>query len=246
MSARCQFCDEELRPNSMFCANCGQLVASVPPPFGAPAAATAPTAAPASPEPEKKKRRIGRVPLPGAFGSRSPEDRDAVAGAPAGGQAQAAPPAAHPTPSPAPGARPVDPAAAPAPAGPAAVPAAPPADPRPPAALAPSTLHVKLSTGRTLAIGAPAIVGRNPGVAASDARIAAVQVDDPSRSVSRAHVRIEQAGASLAVVDLGSANGTEVERGDRTTPLVTGRAVPLAVGDRVWMGADFYFDVIGF
>jgi pSer/pThr/pTyr-binding forkhead associated (FHA) protein len=83
-------------------------------------------------------------------------------------------------------------------------------------------------------------------VAATDARIAAVQVDDPSRSVSRAHVRIESAGASLAVVDLGSANGTEVERGDRTTPLVTGRAVPLAVGDRVWMGADFYFDVIGF
>ncbi|RUR01589.1 FHA domain-containing protein [Labedella endophytica] len=107
-------------------------------------------------------------------------------------------------------------------------------------------MHVKLSTGRTLAIGAPAIVGRNPGTAAADARIAAVQIDDPSRSVSRAHVRIEQAATTLAVVDLGSANGTEVERGDRTTPLVTGRAVPLAVGDRVWMGADFYFDVIGF
>ena len=235
MSARCQFCDEELRPNSMFCANCGQLVASVPPPFGAPAAAPVapPAEAQAPSAPEKKKRRIGRVPLPGAFGARSPEDGDAV------GQPQpVAPPApaAHPTPSPAPGPQPTPPHAAPAPA-PAAAPVSP---------SVPATLHVKLSTGKTLAIGAPAILGRNPGVAATDARIAAVQVDDPSRSVSRAHVRIESSGAALAVVDLGSANGTEVERGDRTTPLVTGRAVTLAVGDRVWMGADFYFDVIGF
>lgn len=220
----------------MFCANCGQLVASVPPPFGAPAAAAAPAPTSQQPveAPEKKKRRIGRVPLPGAFGARSAEDRDAVAPpapptspAPTSPPAPAAPsaPSGHPSPSPAPGPQPATPVAAPH---------------------APSTLHVKLSTGRTLAIGAPAIVGRNPGVAAADARIAAVQVDDPSRSVSRAHVRIEHAGSSLAVVDLGSANGTEVERGDRTTPLVTGRAVPLTVGDRVWMGTDFYFDVIGF
>jgi pSer/pThr/pTyr-binding forkhead associated (FHA) protein len=107
-------------------------------------------------------------------------------------------------------------------------------------------VHVKLSTGSTLAIAAPAIVGRNPGVAASDARIAAVQIDDPSRSVSRAHIRIEPAGGTLAVVDLGSANGTEIERGDHVTPLVTNRPFPLAVGDRVWMGTDYYFDVVGF
>lgn len=231
MSARCQFCDEELRPNSMFCANCGQLVASVPPPFGAPAAAQAPAAAPAAPAaPEKKKRRIGRVPLPGAFGARPDE-----------AASDGSVPAPQPTPSPAAGPQPTPPSHAPAGPQPAAAPAA-----QPVAANAPTTLHVKLSTGRTIAIGAPAIVGRNPGVAATDARIAAVQIDDPSRSVSRAHVRIEQAASTLAVVDLGSANGTEVERGDRTTPLVTGRAVPLAVGDRVWMGADFYFDVIGF
>lgn len=242
MSARCQFCDEELRPNSMFCANCGQLVASVPPPFGAPATAPAAPPAPAQPladAPEKKKRRIGRVPLPGAFGAKAPENRDAVAtDGPAASSSPTPPaptgsaPAAQPTPSPAPGPAPTPPSA--------------PAAPQPTPSNAPTTLHVKLSTGRTLAIGAPAIVGRNPGVAATDARVAAVQVDDPSRSVSRAHVRIEQSAQGLAVVDLGSANGTEVERSDRTTPLVTGRAVPLAVGDRVWMGADFYFDVIGF
>lgn len=235
MSARCQFCDEELRPNSMFCANCGQLVASVPPPFGAPAAAPAvPSATPAAdPVPEKKRRRIGRVPLPGAFGPKTTDDRGAVDDA-----APSTPTQAQSAPSPSPGAAPTPPAAPPASPSAAVRAAAP--------AVAPTTLHVKLSTGRTLAIGAPAIVGRNPGGAATDARIAAVQVDDPSRSVSRAHVRIEAAGAGLAVVDLGSANGTEVERADRTTPLVTGRAVTLSVGDRVWMGADFYFDVIGF
>ena len=216
----------------MFCANCGQLVASVPPPFGAapagaPAASPAapPTAAPAS---GKKKRRIGRVPLPGAFAPVQPSASDAPAGA-AGSPAAAPPPVAPSAPAPT--------------AGPATPSPAPQPDP---AAPGPSSVHVKLSTGTTLAIAAPAIVGRNPGVAATDARIAGVRVDDPSRSVSRAHIRLEPAGPTLAVVDLGSANGTEVERGDRTTPLVANRPFPLAVGDRVWMGTDFYFDVVGF
>ncbi|RWZ68323.1 FHA domain-containing protein [Labedella populi] len=227
MSARCQFCDEELRPNSMFCANCGQLVASVPPPFGAhvAGASPAPTTAAPAPASEKKKRRIGRVPLPGTFGAPAPDEA-----------APADPPAPPSRSTPTPAAAPAVPSPAPTPS-PAPRPA-----PTPPG---PSSVHVKLSTGSTIAIIAPAIVGRNPGVVATDARIAGVQIDDPSRSVSRAHIRIEPADGTLAVVDLGSANGTEVERGDSTTPLVTNRAFPLAVGDRVWMGADYYFDVIG-
>jgi hypothetical protein len=83
MSARCAYCDAELRPNSMFCLECGQLVQGAAPPVpqgigGAqqPAAAAKPVAAaPARPRPAANEP----VPLPTAWqapGSRAAEAPD--------------------------------------------------------------------------------------------------------------------------------------------------------------------------
>ncbi len=49
MSARCAYCDADLRPNSMFCLNCGQLVGGGVPPV--PSGLTPPPTRPAAPAP---------------------------------------------------------------------------------------------------------------------------------------------------------------------------------------------------
>jgi pSer/pThr/pTyr-binding forkhead associated (FHA) protein len=68
MSARCAYCDAELRPNSMFCFECGQLVQGatppVPPGFAAPpAVAPQHGAAPAGQQTRPEPARPA-VPLP--------------------------------------------------------------------------------------------------------------------------------------------------------------------------------------
>jgi len=96
MASRCEYCGAELRPNSMFCLSCGQLVTS----------GRAPVAAP--------------LPAPVAS-TRPPLERTAppvVRPAVAPAAAPAATPVAAPAPAPAPAAAAPVPAAAPAPPSP--------------------------------------------------------------------------------------------------------------------------------
>ncbi|TDT63840.1 FHA domain-containing protein [Frigoribacterium sp. PhB116] len=96
MASRCEYCGAELRPNSMFCLSCGQLVTS----------GRAPVAAPL-PSPVASTR-------PPLERTAPPVVRPAVAPA----AAPAATPVAAPAPAPAPAAAAPVPAAAPAPPSP--------------------------------------------------------------------------------------------------------------------------------
>ena len=59
---------------------------------------------------------------------------------------------------------------------------------------------------------------------------------DPEAKVSRRHARITFAGGAYAIEDLGSTNGTFVNRGRR---LIPGAAQPLKDGDEIIVGKTF-------
>jgi FHA domain-containing protein len=60
--------------------------------------------------------------------------------------------------------------------------------------------------------------------------------DDPEAKVSRRHARISLADGKYFVEDLGSTNGTFVNRGKRLSP---GTRQPLADGDEIIVGKTF-------
>lgn len=202
MSARCAYCDAELRPNSMFCFECGQLVQGATPPvpagFAAPPAvapqqAASPAAATIRPESERPV-----VPLPPVW-------------------------------QPAPPARPAEVApAVPAPVAPAAA--------APAAAAVPGRVRLRFSTGEQVVVAGRAIIGRQPHSTAQNEGAQAVEVHDPSRSVSRVHLIVEVDANGVSAADAGSGNGSELERGGVRMPLREGRPAALHPGDRLWIG----------
>ena len=60
--------------------------------------------------------------------------------------------------------------------------------------------------------------------------------DDPEAKVSRRHARISRRDGQYAIEDLGSTNGTFVNRGRR---LVPGNSHPLQDGDEIIVGKTF-------
>ncbi|GIG54901.1 FHA domain-containing protein [Demequina activiva] len=183
MAAQCSYCGSDLRPNSMFCLDCGQLVT-----------------------------RQG--PEPVGAGSRS--DRSESTAPP---QPRAPEPPAPPAPSASPAPVAVPPSAGGAAPEPAvASPSAPPPG-------AASYVWVLAVDGAEHLLSRDVVVGRRP---APDAGADAIAVEDPSRTVSRSHAVIRRRGDALTIEDLGSANGTRVERGGRTATCAAG--APLAIG----------------
>ena len=121
-------------------------------------------------------------------------------------------------------------------------PIAPPAYSLPPAVVPPvvveergilSRFEIKLSTGEHYAVDGTALLGRKPEPAPG---VEALPIDDTTKSVSRAHVRLQAGNGVLFVTDLGSANGTSLSRGGVLTPCLPNREVPLQAGDEVWIG----------
>ena len=87
--------------------------------------------------------------------------------------------------------------------------------------------------GTAVDLSGACVIGRNP-TAGAGAR--AVAVDDPSKSLSKTHVRIETTSAGLTVTDMKSTNGTTIQRGDVRTPLSPHTPTPLAPGDVLLLG----------
>lgn len=72
------------------------------------------------------------------------------------------------------------------------------------------------------------VLGRNPAPLGGE--IVAVALPDMSRSISKAHLRLDRAGATVFAEDLGSTNGTELVIGDSRTDLRAGVRVEVPVG----------------
>jgi hypothetical protein len=204
VAAQCLYCGSDLRPNSMFCLDCGQLVTRQGPDAG---------------------RTASR-------GDRSESTHEpaprAVDAAPAA--TSTAPIPAVPAPAPAP-------AAAPAPA-PAAAPVAAPAPPvasagAPAAASQPGHVWVLTVDGSAFTLSRDAFVGRRPS---ADAGADAIPLADAGRTVSRTHAVIRYGVQTLTVEDLGSSNGTQVERRGRTATCRPGEPVAVGHGDILSFG----------
>ncbi|KNY05422.1 FHA domain-containing protein [Microbacterium sp. GCS4] len=211
MSTQCRFCGEAVRPDSMFCPSCGQLIGmpgGVVPPFpGGPTGA--PTASPA--EQQRAAEPLPPVPLPAPLAAEQPP---------------ASAPAAAP-----------QPAAPQQPAQPEPVqPAAPQETPQP-AASAPSLpTTVSLPDGQHLGLDAVLVFGRSPERGAAAYQGAPVRLDDPARAMSRVHLVLSPATGAVIATDPGSANGTLLERDGTQYALVPGTPSALVPGDRLLLG----------
>ena len=188
--------------------------------------------------------RVVRLPAP-ALGAAAP-----VSGVP---------PAPPPALAPAPSAWPPPPPAPPQ----SLVTAAEPVDPPPDTAAEPVTApgsagtaestvlrprrhDLVLDDGRRIRLTAAGlVVGRRPSSAppAADPNAPAspalrLEIDDPRRSLSRDHARLDVGDDGVVlVVDLGSANGTTVHRSDGSvTELVPGRPLAVHAGDALHLG----------
>ncbi|TFB77331.1 FHA domain-containing protein [Cryobacterium glaciale] len=206
MSAQCRFCDAPVKPNSMFCSACGQLVSqpvpssarsAVPPPFGGNTASSRPPVV-GSPRP-----MAAPAPVP------LPPINTAAPGMAAG----------VPSPPATPG-QPADPPAASAVAGPIAVARA-----------------VRFQSGQIVELTGGIIFGRKPSGKAVPAGFVGVVVPDDSRQVSRAHIAVDSRTSPPTVTDLGSANGSEIERAGHRQVLQAEAPVYLQPGDRLWLGS---------
>lgn len=105
---------------------------------------------------------------------------------------------------------------------------------RPPAPAVP-VLLMEFSTGSTVRISGPALVGRRP-VNATGAQLEVHQVDDDSRNLSRTHFVIAWSDDVPAIIDQRSGNGTIIERRGVNIVAAAGVATPLRDGDRLHFG----------
>jgi hypothetical protein len=181
-----------------------------------------------------------------------------AAGAPAAGAAPAAPSDAPAAPAPAAdaSAAPTDGAAAPAPAEaekPSEAPtgeikapesAAPPADSTPPpsAPAAPSAFKAKLAVVRGGRKGQEFpledgnnLIGRWDPETGSFPEVD-LDADDPEAKISRKHALLRIDGGKITIEDIGSLNGTYVNRQPRMQP---GTPVEVKTGDEIIIGKTF-------
>lgn len=216
MSTQCRFCGEAVRPDSMFCPSCGQLIGmpgnAVPPfPGGA-----APAPSSSAGEKQRAADPLPPVPLPAPLAAEQP----AAPHAPVAPQEPAAPAATPQTPA-------VTPQA----------PAATPQESPQPAASAPVLpTAVTLPDGQRLGLDAVLVFGRSPERGAAAYQGAPVRLDDPARAMSRVHLVLSPAPGAVIATDPGSANGTLLERDGTQYALVAGTPSALLPGDRLLLG----------
>jgi FHA domain len=174
-----------------------------------------------------------------AVSSEAPTGDISPAAAPAAGTNAAAEPSAAAAPEPAPAPEP-EPAAEPAPAP---EPAA--AAPQPAAAAPTFKARLKLIRGGRVGHEFGLDVGNNL-VGRWDPETGAfpevdLEADDPEAKISRKHALIRLDGAKITIEDIGSLNGTYVNRQPRLTP---GSPQDLKDGDEIIIGKTFFKVVV--
>jgi FHA domain-containing protein len=214
---KCTECGYENLDGLDYCDSCGAKLAA--------ASAEGPQPTP-PPEPEAPTGEIPPIP---------PAE---PAAAPAAPESHPTPSAATPQPEAAPAAEPVhapEPTHAPEPAPAAAAPQ--------PAAAAPPSFKVKLKIVRGGRQGHEfPLEGGNNLVGRWDPETGAfpevdLEADDPEAKISRKHALIRLEGASITVEDIGSLNGTYVNRQPRLAP---GTPHDLKDGDEIIVGKTFF------
>jgi hypothetical protein len=99
------------------------------------------------------------------------------------------------------------------------------------------TPTLSFTNGQNLALDTSALVGRNPVLRDDEAVAQLFTVDDPSRTVSKTHFRIDWHDSRLMIIDLHSGNGIVVERGlDHPRTLVPMVSFELHDEDHVLIG----------
>ncbi|MBW9119686.1 FHA domain-containing protein [Microbacterium trichothecenolyticum] len=224
MTTHCRFCGEAVRPNTMFCPSCGQIiVGDAPRPQSAPPFPTTGGPRQDAPAAAQAPAELPPVPLPDV---------------PAWVRPVAQPPAAAPA-----VAAPTSPAPAMPSARPAAAPAAPGPLRTPPPASAGSPLALLLPGGARIPVDRVLVLGRQPAAGAAQRGGVPVEVADPSRSMSRVHLVVQtRTDGGTTATDPGSGNGTVVVRAGKKHPLIRDVPFELAAGDRLALG-DVIVDV---
>lgn len=99
------------------------------------------------------------------------------------------------------------------------------------------TTELLFTTGQSLSVSTSALVGRSPVMQEGESVGALFAVDDPTRTVSKTHFRIEWQDDRLMIVDRHSGNGVVVERHSEPARTLSPMApFELHEGDRVLLG----------
>ena len=214
----CAYCGDTARPNSYYCMSCGQILQARPP-----AKLSAPRTATEAPATSPPAPRVGEIEgLPEALQTTQMSRML---------PAFDSPPDVEPHDDQAEGAE--QPRAA-----------------LPPVGLADrhqGALQLSFSTGQVVRVSHGTVIGRKPHATARNAGLDAAEVHDDAMSLSRAHAIVEVTDRSARITDLGSSNGTEIERGHERELLVPEKRYRLQHGDRIWLGtltADVSIDVL--
>ena len=112
--------------------------------------------------------------------------------------------------------------------------------PEPPVADLPAPGRLELSTGRTVLLDRPVVVGRRPrATRVGDDVPQLITVESPSQDISRSHIEVRREGESAVVVDLDTTNGTVLHRdGANPMRLHPGEPTMLLEGDVLDLGDE--------
>jgi uncharacterized RDD family membrane protein YckC len=103
---------------------------------------------------------------------------------------------------------------------------------------APERIAARLvdDTGRSISLARSALVGRDPATAAGEEVEHLFAIDDPDRTVSKTHLRIDVSDRGATVVDRGSSNGTSARIGGVDHPLEAGVTLGVPLGTVLRLG----------
>ncbi len=112
--------------------------------------------------------------------------------------------------------------------------------PEPPVADLPAPGRLELSTGRTVLLDRPVVVGRRPRATRVGEDVPQlITVESPSQDISRSHIEVRREGESAVVVDLDTTNGTVLHRdGANPMRLHPGEPTMLLEGDVLDLGDE--------